>query len=1135
MVDMVRQTRQIRRMRFMSRVASQRYGAYFSLTMNTSHKKAEKEDTFERFGFKVIKASAGSGKTYRLVRDYLACALWEDQPQYFRHILAVTFTNSAAQELRHRILNDVREVAEGKGNMRRSLLEVMPMDAPILEKRAQALSEAMMHYYEDFSVMTIDSFVNRLVRSFAKDLKWDEDFQIELDEAALIDEAVSRLLARVGQPGEESLTRMLEGFVRQRVEEDSSANFRSALTKFGKQVTKENMQGALEALDPSIWTPDALEKYRERQYVELNRRRQVIVDCAREALKQVEEQGLTDKDFFHGDLPKWLRRVENGAGRKASIGVRLQGQIDQGIFWKPSAPAAVITSIESAFPAIEKAMEAWLELYTGPAGKRFKLLEHLQERVSMIGTLGLIKEELEAVQLDRNVRLLSTLNQQIASIVRDNPAPFIYERIGNRYHHIFVDEFQDTSITQWHNLVQLFEHLVASGKMGMVVGDGKQAIYRWRNGNYEQLQKLPDLIGEPSDVLRAAAATLKRARVKGELKHNRRSGHSIVDWNNRWFSQIQSHLPSELKSLYQDVKQIEVAKFSGAVHMDTLEESKATARQEARNRWILERIVHHTGGSLEEVDGKERFVGPSERGDAFELADIAVLLRRNKDGAQLAQYLLDRGIAPWTSESLHLGRHPAPRGIIALLQGVLDPDNPAPLLTFVQCFCAIHEDADEAQILSRHHRIEVQQKSKGGTFEKGVLNPSSLLNEVVPNLRMDDWVTAPLTAIIGHCFDATGWGKHFPAYAEGMLDLAHKAMAQRKGTLSEFLKFWDRKGHKESIEVSGGNQAVKIMTPHKAKGLAFNVVITSVHSESIDGFKDEIPVLLNDKDYELPAALLRDSDLKDTDFESERQKEIDLTVVDALNVAYVTMTRAVERLDVNLELKSTPALGMETKTLPELLWVGWQEAFAGTPQTQVPAEYGKPDRKAEDSAEKEQVFTEQLSDLLLGQPFAQKIARPRAHWSEIIPGGTLSPQQFGTALHHLLSNVKSSGDWPEIKSRVLGSALGADTERLVESVDAVLSHPKMSQFFAPEGKAFIERSIGLGDGNVVRPDRVVCLSDGWHVIDFKTGTPKDRDDAQVHNYCSAIHEIYPEATVHGWLIYTETLQLKEVPLLFGVL
>jgi len=457
-------------------------------------------------------------------------------------------------------------------------------------------------------------------------------------------------------------------------------------------------------------------------------------------------------------------------------------------------------------------------------------------------------------------------------------------------------------------------------------------------------------------------------------------------------------------------------------------------------------------------------------------------------------------------------------------------------LTFVQCYCAIHPEVSEVELLTRHHRLLEIEKSNGGRFEMGQLNGASLLEEVASDLRLQDWVTAPLTALIGHCFEALGWGKVFPAYAEGMLELAHEAMGQRKGTLSDFLTFWDRVGHRRSIRVSGGSNAVQIMTPHKAKGLDFKVVITSVHPENIDQFKDEIPVLLNSEEFELPAALLRNSDMKDTDLDEIRLEEIERTVVDALNVAYVTMTRAVERLDVNLELTSQPALDMEIKTLPQLLWKGWQEAFAPSPGQGAPAEFGIPDRKRHESDEEKIIVEQSTQELLLGQPFAQKIARPRVNWSEMIPAGEWTPQQFGTALHSVMSLVHGAEDWPAVRAQIQSSALGPETERLIQVVDAILSHPKIKPYFdAPSGMVFAERSMGLGAGEVVRPDRVVRLPDGWHVIDFKTGAPKDRDDAQVRSYCSGIFEMYPEEQVHGWLIYTDPLQVKEVPLLFGVL
>ena len=490
----------------------------------------------------------------------------------------------------------------------------------------------MMHRYEDFSVMTIDSFVNRLVRSFSKDLQWEEDFQIELDEEALLDEAISRLLSRVGRPEEKALTAMLEGFVRQQVEEEKNALIRHQLRSFSKQVTKENMQAALRSLHPDKWTPESLERYRKTQREALAKRRAVPVGAAKAALARVKDLGLSDSDFSYGDLPKWLRRVANGSGRKATIGKRLAGQLEESVLWSSKASDSTVNAIQEAIPAIEQAAQAWRDLYDGESGRVFKLEEHLQQRVSLIGTLGLIRDELAAVEREKNVRLLSTLNREIAAIVRDNPAPFIYERIGNRYRNLFIDEFQDTSITQWHNLIQLFEHLVSLDEMGMVVGDSKQAIYRWRNGNYEQLEALPGLIGNPSPALVDAVQALKRAHLPATLNFNRRSGAAIVDWNNKWFASVQRHLPESLQGVYDDVHQTATAKHQGHVHLACLIQEEGVGKQDQRNAWVVERILAHTGGALEEMGGSMRHVAPADPADHFLLSDIVVLLRRNKEG-----------------------------------------------------------------------------------------------------------------------------------------------------------------------------------------------------------------------------------------------------------------------------------------------------------------------------------------------------------------------------------------------------------------------------------------------------------------------------------------------------------------------
>lgn len=1089
--------------------------------------------------FFIVRASAGSGKTFRLVQDYLICCLRHDDSHYFRRILAITFTNKAAQEMKDRIMQDVVLVSRGEGGMWDSLVSPaeegksakrlqLPPDE--IQRRARLLSEAMLHRYEDFSVMTIDSFVNRLVRSFSRDLKWDEEFQIELDEESLVEAAVTRVLDRVGRPGEEALTHLLEGFVRQQVEEERNAQLRTQLIKFGRQVTKENMQDALRALDPEIWHPERLEQYRQEIRKTLDLQKRDVVTKAKNALEAMQIHGLENRDFYYGDLPKWLVRVANRKGRSAAISNRLMGQIEANSFHKKGAEADVVARIELALPAIRPAIEAWLHCYAGETGGKFKLFEHLQERVSLIGVLGLIRDELDAVQDERNVRLLSTLNREIATIVRENPAAYIYERIGNRYKHIFIDEFQDTSITQWHNLVQLFEHILSTGNMGMVVGDGKQAIYRWRNGNYEQLEALPKLIGTPGEVLEDAAKTLDRTHKKVELGQNYRSGKSIVDWNNRWFAKIQTSLPEGLKSVYDGLKQEAAMPFSGGVMVRALVESDADARTEARHRWVLEQILRHTGGTLAQVNNKPTFV-PSAAPDAFGLSDIAVLLRRNRDGALLAQYLLDHGITPWTSESLHLGRHPAPRGIAAVIRMSQEPDDPRHLIEFTQCFCAIHPEYDEARVL-QNHRIEERFKDSSGEIRtKYKLDGVALMAELAPELRISDYVSEPLTTIIGHCFESLGWGHLFPAYAECMLESAQDLGAQRNGTVRTFLDWWDRKGHQRSIRVSGGNDAVQIMTPHKAKGLAFPVVIVPVVTSDFTKFKDELPVLLDASEFGLPAALLRDSDLKDTPMNSVREAEIGRTQLDAFNIAYVAMTRAIERLDVLLEFKMQPEQG-EAKGLAHALWNAWMSEFPESFETEDLSVFGKFDRKESDEKQDENALPSQLKPkLLLGQSFQQLVARPKVHWSEPLPEGEMNPRDFGNAVHSVLSEVIVRSDWNNVRDRLSRNASLSEAQRhtIQEAVESILGHEDMRQFFdAPHEEVFAERTLRLADGGVGRPDRVVQIAGISHVIDYKTGKPETKHLKQVKEYCEAVEGISEKRATRGWVVYTSDMRIEQV-------
>jgi ATP-dependent exoDNAse (exonuclease V) beta subunit len=364
-----------------------------------------------------------------------------------------------------------------------------------------------------------------------------------------------------------------------------------------------------------------------------------------------------------------------------------------------------------------------------------------------------------------------------------------------------------------------------------------------------------------------------------------------------------------------------------------------------------------------------------------------------------------------------------------------------------------------------------------------------------------------------------------------MLESAQDLGAQRNGTVRTFLDWWDRKGHQRSIRVSGGNDAVQIMTPHKAKGLAFPVVIVPVVTSDFTKFKDELPVLLDASEFGLPAALLRDSDLKDTPMNSVREAEIGRTQLDAFNIAYVAMTRAIERLDVLLEFKMQPEQG-EAKGLAHALWNAWMSEFSGSFETEDLSVFGKFDRKESDEKQEENALPSQLKPkLLLGQSFQQLVARPKVHWSEPLPEGEMNPRDFGNAVHSVLSEVIVRSDWNNVRDRLSRNASLSEAQRhtIQEAVESILGNEDMRQFFdAPHEEVFAERTLRLADGGVGRPDRVVQIAGISHVIDYKTGKPETKHLKQVKEYCEAVEGISEKRATCGWVVYTSDMRIEQV-------
>jgi len=1058
--------------------------------------------------FEVVRASAGSGKTYRLVLRYLECALKSDVAGTFNSILALTFTNKAAAEMKGRILEDLEELASGSGNKKSHLLEHLKISEDKLVTRSARLHKEMLHRYSDIAVMTIDSFVNRLVRSFARDLALDQDFRIELDSDKIIDDAVSQLLDKVGIKGNESLSNLLEGFANQQVEEDKDARVRNPLKELGKAVVKENMRDvivAFEEISPEHFKDISI-SLRKATYA-YEKHLKEVVKVAKAAILEL---GMVDGDFSHGDVPKNLDKLAKGKVKELSNRIRTHLTEPEAML-RNNASDELISKAQNLGPFLLHVYHAAIKMLPETKeGKSYLLSKSLLKRLDLMGTLSELHKEIEKVQIDNNVRTFGAMHRMISKIVRENPTPFIYERLGSRYSHIFMDEFQDTSITQWHNLVVLYDHALAHNKKNLVVGDGKQAIYRWRNGDYKQLMDLPALQGENLGIaLSEAEESLHEHCFPDSLDDNWRTGSEIVEWNNILFKELRNHLPIELKEVYDGNTQNPKMTFPGGVHLELVSGKKVEERRDNHCEVIVKRIREYES-------------------QGFDFGDITILVRTNREGAHLAQELLKSGIKPMTEESLQLGRHPGPIAVVALIRWILRPDDYRNGVAVLQCMAALN-GIDEVCYLDRYVSVEVKTSKNSGrrSYSKGKLDTAGMLKELFPELKAVERSSDPVATFVGHVCETMGITEKYPAYAEGIIELAHEIGRSDESGLHGFLRFWDGKGHQKSVVTIASKDAVQIMTVHKAKGLAFKVVIALITAKNFTKFKGVIPVKLDEASgMPIKAAMLENYDMVDTAVESQRVAEVNRVILDQTNGVYVAFTRPVERLDIVLELEKEDFDRNEVKTVGELI-VKSLEIQYGTLSsgdlTPDPGMYLVPETSIDDS-----------SNILLENLFTGESANHLVTDNQIEEQTTfhdgLSPSELGTVVHKVLEKLNSIDDWASVKKSLsTGVAIGNSDRLIIENrVEDILNLDRAKVFFTPGLHVESECDFVDIDGGVSRPDRIVRIDGVWHIIDYKsTEASKKKHIKQVEGYVSTLKEIEGD-NVNGWLLYTDPIQLVSV-------
>ncbi|MFH1120981.1 MAG: UvrD-helicase domain-containing protein [Bacteroidota bacterium] len=1042
--------------------------------------------------FLVYKSSAGSGKTYTLMRIYLEIVLKE--PSRFRNILAITFTNKAANEIKHRILSNLRLISvldqdniPGKfQHLVKSLTEATGLDIMALKDSAARVLTLILHNYGDFAVSTIDSFMHRIIRSFSFDLKLSMNFEIEMDTALLQAETVDRLLAGVGN--DRHVTDVLVKFVQERAESDENWQIERDLQQFSGNLFREDAIAMLPLAGD--FTSEKLKSINRKLSDEISNYENSLVEIASGAIRLITSHGIDPESFYYGKtgIFNFFGKIEKGDTGSASEPNSYVRKTIENNEWlsakgKKSQDGPAILSLSTALTGFFRQIEAIVIEKEG----RCILYRNIRSNLYPMAVLGELNLRLQEVKKERNVVSIAEFNRIISSIVANEPVPFIYERTGEKFRHYLIDEFQDTSVLQWQNLLPLVENSLSHGGRNMIVGDGKQAIYRFRNGEVEQFVNLP-AIDNPagSEIISQRAQVLKREYALSRLDSNFRSKCEVVDFNNSFFRFASAEFLPDFKLVYDGSDQkVKPENKGGLVSVEFFAGDRSDFSDYNCTR-VLELVEELTG-------------------TGYKPGDITVLCRSNKDSSTVASFLNTHGVKIVSSDSLLLKKSPEVNFLLNFLITLAEPDNN---ISRIAAANYLFENQDG----SGAHSHMAEAMSTAGFY--------TMLDSVGYNIPIQKLRGLSLYDTCEELIRIFGLHLKSPVYMQFMLDEVHSYSGGTNTGIPGFLEYWEQNSSGLSVVLPQSPDAVQIMTIHKSKGLEFPVVIYAFADDDIRKLtRKSTWVELKDPELEeLPAAMIRiDKNLEKTRFADIYSTEYSKTKLDLLNMVYVAFTRAAERLYV-LSGKATEPKE-EMKSVNALLREFFVKAGIYSEDRMV---YVFGDGLAEKAIQQEILSGDGYVDAFLTSEWRERLvfaARAPRVWQASGPGEI---QASGNLLHLALSMIVTPEDIQSACNKLVQQGYITENELpdLELKLSIIIDHPDVRQFFSGQGQIAVETEILAPDGKSFRPDRVIFYETHTDVVDYKAGQPYDSHKHQIRHYASLLNGMgYPD--VRAWLVYLE--------------
>lgn len=1068
--------------------------------------------------FKVYQASAGAGKTFTLIKEYLKLCLADEKcVDNYKHILAITFTNAAANEMKAKIVKSLREIIDSKTVVPKTMEETLVGELGIsdaeLKHNAQCLMTCILHDYSSFCVSTIDAFVQKLSRSFAYDLGLPSQYTVSIDDEEVTEAITEKIGQRInGQ--KDYLTQVLVDFSNSQYESERSTSIEKKLAEFAQKLIEEKAYQKEENLnlkDEPAYTQTLV--FLKQETSRFEHEIQSYVDDFRAVEKRF---GLTIDDYWNRSrgVGSFIDRLEK----------KEYGQPNS--YFYSAITKRKCLGDESRTDANEALLKVLvpLEKFYGQELGKYLFYQSQRKLLYLYALRTQIREAFKQLAEDEEIVHISEFNKLLNTVMGDFTVPFVYERIGEHFQHIFVDEFQDTSVLQWQNLLPLVDNSLANGKMSMVVGDGKQSIYRFRSGEVGQITHLPEIYAMPHDEREAAfmqyERKLKDAFLFQNLGTNYRSFANVVDFNNDFFEFAHHELSEGLRKVY-------VSEKPGTDEGVSIYQKKAKTEEglvqvelydaENRSDYCCERI--------------EALVRELVDDDGYRYEDIAVLTRKSDLGAAIANYLNDRNIPVISQVSVLLKSSDKVQLLVNTLRYLLHDENEVYVAYVLYYWNAVQNPDFEGDV--SHWFDDAKAVAKGTVAIETAMgqgDPGSLKAALSKATCIYD-LCAALMRIYGIDTIRDAYLNYF------MEEVLKAQMGIREG-IEDLLKYWEAKEDKLSVTSAGGD-AVKIMTIHKSKGLEFPVVIYPNAiidlDERLNSSKSAEKWLSPEEDLEIDPIPNLDRVLFKLDKTAESmgekaaeqvREERDGNRLDNLNLLYVAFTRAVQRLYVIAKQ------GKSDK--PNLI-----RSFLNDKSDHQVAggevwiyRFGDPDfRNPKGKVREEPAPT--LTDSTSLDWF-QRIsvdADPTRLWRA--ESGRLQPREWGERVHEILSKVRYEKDLEAVlKPYLFDGTIDMETAAWIRDRFLQMAHDEqVAEAFSPSAKVRTECEV-LYQGQVKRLDRYAEQPDAIYLLDYKTGQHNESHKVQVRQYAAALREM-TDKEIRALLVYLNETGIEVEPVSVG--